>query len=391
MEQQKTTKSSILIGHIGDVHLRDTQYATPKRSEDFFTAFLRAIKAGAPVVDIFVLCGDNFDNSRPSAKMIKQLIRADSLLRKLGKKMLAITGNHDYSTPTWLATLFPDRSTENSDGIIPMDDRSEVYEGFTFVGIPAYNAGKFRHNIAEIEASARGADVVLYHGFVDGVVPFYAGKSDPLRVDEFPISKKNKAWLLGDIHVQGAVQIDRPGGGLTTVAYPGSLEMCSSNEPQDKSLPVYCLSSEHMTLDNNIPLTTRSFIKAIVKTEDDLDALTEKLESRKDEYPLAYIEFSREVPGTTNRVYSILDAHRCVIKCFPLADVKVHTLRADKIDGEDLGVEHFVCKRFEADIDADLQDTALDLFNRGDRDGNNVVSEFVERRLALIAEVRTLT
>lgn len=386
MANTQTSDGSILIAHIADTHLRDSQYVTTRRGDDFFAATLQAIEHGIQHADILVIVGDIFDKSRPSPKVIGQLMQIDRRLRDAGKAALAVTGNHDWSDPTWLNTLFPsgvpapDAEIDGASGIIPLDGTSARFRGFRFVGIRPYSVSGFRERLAEVTVQARGADVVLYHGFVDGVVPFYAGQ-DPLRVDELPVAKENKAWLLGDIHVQGYVTRDRPGGGQVQIGYPGSTEMCTASEPTEKSVPVIKLTQDEAAIHSRWTLRTRPFITADVVSEADLDALMLRVSAHATEDPVVVVHFDRGLPQTINRLHSTLDAQRSVIRCYPLPTLKTVTARAVDRDLEaPLSMDHFVTTRLGSR--PGLHDVAIDLLHRGDVDAHGILSQFVENRLA---------
>jgi DNA repair exonuclease SbcCD nuclease subunit len=379
MEQSQAPKGSILIAHFADLHLRDTQYATVRRGIDFYEAALRGFELACAKADILVLGGDIFDQPRPSPRVIGQLMHLDQMLVIRGKKCLAVTGNHDWCNPTWLATLFPG-GTDREAGIIPLDDEVYEFHGFKFVGVRQRSAEVFRRDMAEIEAQVRKADVVLFHGLVSEIVPFYAGRQDPLTYKEFPVSKNNKAWLLGDIHLQGYGTTDRPGGGKCLMGYPGSLEMYSASEPVNKSMPLIRLSKDEAVLEDNLPLRIRPFITGVVQSEEDLEDLMKQIEPVADQHPVVSVDFDRGLPQTINRLHSMLDAQRAVIRCYPLPTIKVNAAREDDDGEEELGMEHFISKRFSDS--EDLCRVALDLLVRGDTDANNIISDFIEAQLA---------
>jgi len=331
-----------------------------------------------------VIVGDIFDKSRPSPKVIGQLMQLDGILKAAGKAALAVTGNHDWSDPTWLATLFPGRAADGAtvdecSGIIPIDGIGVSFRGFRFVGIRPYAVSGFRDHLAEVTVLARHADVVLYHGFVAGVVPFYAGQ-DPLRVDELPVAKENKAWLLGDIHVQGHVERDRPGGGLVHIGYPGALEMCTAAEPCVKSVPLLRLATDAAEIVDYIPVKTRPFVAMDVTSPEDLDVLMARVAAVAAEDPVVVVNFDRSLPQTINRLHSTLDAQRAVIRCYPLPTVK-SVAKREQGGAQDapLSMDHFVTKRLTGR--AGLHEVALALLARGDVDANGIVAQFVENRL----------
>ncbi len=385
MANSKISDGAILIAHIADTHLRDSQYVTARRGIDFFEAAKSAVIKSCEAADVLVLAGDIFDRARPSPRVIGQLMQLDGILRSAGKAMLATTGNHDWCDPTWLSTLFPGRRPDDGNlpddvsGIVPIDGASVVFRGYRFAGIKPYSCAAFRHQLAAVTVEAREADVVIYHGLVGGIVPFYAGK-DPLHVDEFPISKNNKAWLLGDIHVQGYMHRDRPGGGKTLIGYPGSTEMCSSSESTEKSVPILRLDADGASMVSKLPLETRPFISAEVRTEAELELIAREVAEVADKDPVVIVKFDRSLPHTINRLHALLNAQLAVVRCYPLPSGKVSVKRESSAEGGALTMDHFVTKRFTER--PDLEAVAIALLHRGDSDAAGIVSTMIEDRLA---------
>ena len=375
MEPTTPTKSDILIAHMGDIHLRDAQYANTERSLDFYNAFEQAIITTQDV-DVIVCCGDIFDSSRPSPKVIGQLIKIDHVLQSLGKTMLCITGNHDRSNPTWLATLFP---RTDGPGIVPLDDRSIVIKGFTFVGIQPYTASQFRANSSLIAESCRDADVVLYHGLVTGVVPMYVSQdSNPLTVDDMPSSPRTKAVLLADIHKQGYTH-HQSGLCRKLVAYPGTLEVCSASEDVEKSVPIVRLSESGAEVIRHEKLQTRLFISAKVVSDEELSALIARLQGVASQNPVVVIEFDRSLNDAIYRIHTALDAGKALIRCKPLPHAGAEYVRQTAGEDDGRGIKDFMSAKL-AD-DPELEAMALALIDRGDEDAANILSEFIERNL----------
>lgn len=389
MESQKTTDRIVLIAHMGDIHLRDSQYANTSRSLDFFEAFRRAITAAdVACVDLIVCPGDIFDNARPTPKVVGQLVEIDQLLKSMKMPMLCVTGNHDRSTPTWISTLFQANAEW---GIIPLDDRVMQFEGFTFAGIQPHTAAQFRNARGEIDAMCADADVVLYHGFVDGVVPMYCSDTSVLNIKEMPRAASVKAVLLADIHVQGYTVIAGHGGQDVLVGYPGSLEMCSASESTEKSLPIIALSKHRAVLHKTIPLTIRPFITAKIRTPEQLDKLIADVREVADHDPVVTIEFDRALTETITRLHSVLNPQRAIIRCYPLpTDKEEYERDPHLIDHSNAALaaaektmEDFIREEFADDVE--LQALALAIYTGGDTDSSSLVAQFIENNTVDIA------
>jgi DNA repair exonuclease SbcCD nuclease subunit len=387
MEQGTTADRPVLIGHIADTHLRDTQYATSARGEDFYHAFRRAVLAGLNEVDLFVLVGDIFDKARPSPRVVGHLTAIDTILRSACKTMLAVTGNHDWSSPTWLAALFQDRDPSTAVGIVPLDDQIAVRHGVTFLGLPPYDAAEFRSKSATIEMRVRDADVVLYHGLVHGVAPFNAPLSDPLRVDELPVSTRNKAWLLGDIHINSYQTIASPSGGQVLVGYPGSLEMCDASESTEKRLPIIAVSPAAARVSKTIPLAIRPFLSAEIRTAAELEDVCDRLRRMTD--PVVVVRFDRALPQTVNAIHAIQDPQRAIIRCYPLPRERTGTDGKGAAEKKEAVAEKeksaltlldFVHQRFAGDPELDSVAQALAV--RGAEDAAAIFDDFIQASLA---------
>jgi DNA repair exonuclease SbcCD nuclease subunit len=379
MESTTTTKSDLLISLIGDIHLRDSQYANTGRSIDFFNAFEQAINVSKEA-DLIVATGDIFDSSRPSPKVIGQLIRVDHMLQKMKLTMLCITGNHDRANPTWLRTLFP---REDGTGIIPMDDRSITIKGYKFFGIPPYTANQFRSNASVIAEQCRDADVVLYHGFVTGVVPMMVNQdANPLTIDDLPSSPQTKAVLLGDIHKQGWVT-HKSGLCEKLVIYPGSTEVCSASEDPNKSVPMIRLTKESAIVETTIPIKTRLFIAAKVRTDDELTALLDRLRDVAEQNPVVVVEFDRGLNDAVYRIHTALDADKALIRCKPLPHGGMDYVRTTTGENDGRTIKDFMSARLSDDVE--LEAIAMALIDRGEEDANNILAEFVESNTASAA------
>lgn len=387
METSQEPKSSVLIAHIADVHLRDTQYATSKRGGDFFDAFMRAIEAAAghtPRPDCIVCAGDVFDNSRPSARMIGQLMQIDARLKELNMPMITGTGNHDYSTPTWLSTLFPSASMQKG-GVYPIDGCSVLVNGIGIYGIPPYSTTAFRERQAEIDIATQGSAVLIYHNLISGIVPLYTGEKQTLDVAELPVHQGTKAILLGDIHIQGYVKRARPGGGECLIGYPGALEICKENEPVEKSIPLIRVATDaDAEVVGTIPTRTRKFIHAKVRSVEELDTVAAEVSAAAAQHPLVLVDFDRKLTQTVPRLHALLDVTQAVLRCHPLPSQFVAEKRTNGGDGDRLTLGYFVSKRFKDRPDLDVIATAL--LQRGDTDAANIVSDFVDKRNQEIAE-----
>lgn len=372
----KTERHPIKIALSGDAHLRDRQYVRASRSIDFFEAKKRLIeKAAEEGADIILDTGDLIDTSRPSANIVRQLVSLDRALRALKLHMLTVSGNHDWSRPSWLHVLFGDTAIGDG-GIIVMDDARVTYKGYAFQGLRPHSPAGLRDNAEQHRAMCNGADVVLMHATVNGVVESDMPADRMLDVSELPYAENVKFIALGDIHICGFVERNN-----CLVGYPGSSEMCSASEPKEKVLPMVRLSDDGAELLRKVPLVTRPFITGTIKSTEDADELVSRIEAVKDQHPVVVAKFDREFHEVINRVHNILDAQRAIIRFEPLP------LKKEYQSGQALGKEQeavslasFVAKKFPHDEQRQELLLALELLERGEDDAANIVSDFIERR-----------
>ena len=377
MEPTKTAKRApVTIGVSGDTHFRDTQYARASRGKDYYDAKIRLIeKAAEAGVSVLLDTGDFFNSSRPSASVIQQATTLDRLLRKKDIAMLTVTGNHDWSTPTWLQVLFPDADPRDL-GIIPMDDRRVVIDRFVYQGLRPHSPASYRNNEVEIKKMCDGADVVLMHATVNGIVECGLDPERMLDLAELPYVTGVKMIALGDLHFFGF--INHRG---CLVGYPGSTEMNSSSESTSKVLPLVRLSDDEATLHEALPLRIRPFFSPTIRTEAEATALLETLKPVADQHPVVVAKFSRDVSSVITRTYALLDPQRAVIRFEPLPskeETSVDRAKASEIEAH--GIEYFLHARFGGEDKKEELALSIDLLARGEDDAANIVTAFIEKR-----------
>lgn len=375
-----TTETSdrrpVRIAVSGDTHFRDTQYARASRGRDYFDAKVRLVeKAAEAGIKVLLDTGDFFNSSRPSANVIQQATQLNKLLKRLGIAMLTVTGNHDWSYPTWLNVLFPDADPAEF-GIIPMDDRRVTVDGYAYQGVRPWSPSGYRDNRDAVVAMCEGADVVLMHATVNGIVDSGVSPDRMLDLSELPYVAGLKMIALGDLHYFGFITHR---GCL--VGYPGSSEMNSASEPVLKVLPTIDLSPAGAVLHEAMPLRIRPFFTGTIRTAEDSDALIEKLKPVADQHPVVVAKFSREIPEVITRTYGLLDAQRAVIRFEPLPSKEespAERAKSQEIDAH--GIEYFLRARFGGPEQKNELELSLDLLARGESDAANIVIAYIEKR-----------
>jgi predicted phosphodiesterase len=227
------------VFHISDSHLTHSQYGHEWRSEVVFeglrSAILEAVRVGA---DIIVHSGDLLDSSRPTAKVIQQVMEIDALLKGHAMEMLTVTGNHDLSSPTWLGALFP----WSEDLVLPASLPSGITcldwhfakrgigeDIVSFFGIPGESADNVRAGISAYHGE-KPTYLVVHATLAADQAEVMNGPRTLRDEDLFPLGAE--CWLMGDLHEHKSRSTGPDG--TTLVLYPGSTSVQSVSEDDTK-------------------------------------------------------------------------------------------------------------------------------------------------------------
>lgn len=209
------------IAIISDAHLGTRQYGLKERYDDFLRSFkkfgygLRGWR-----LDAVVIGGDLFDSPRPDARSVLTAREVVEDIKVGGFPVYGIDGNHDLSNGDWLRVI----------GVEPLEEVAPVKVGdVTICGIHYRNG---RDLIAALESMIdRGikTDILVAHF---ALAEMNGGGSADTGVQELsPLLDKLgvKCVLMGHVHIPDC----RKWNGVLYVN-PGSTEMKSSNEPEEK-------------------------------------------------------------------------------------------------------------------------------------------------------------
>ena len=253
------------IAIVSDVHLGTRQYGISERYDDFLTAFM---DVGDSVIrmkpDALIIGGDLFDSPRPDAKSVLLAKEVVSEVKRNvpGIRVLAIDGNHDLSNGLWHRVI----------GAEPFDDFS--FAEVKGVSIRGLNYRNGRDLVAELQRLAdecATADILVMHF---ALAEMNGGGSADTGVQELsPILEKTgvKAVLMGHVHIPDC----RRWNGVMYVN-PGSTEMKSVNEPQEKYF--YVLDTDTWTAEP-VPIKTRKVKAVEVVDETSLSDLQRTMEA----------------------------------------------------------------------------------------------------------------
>lgn len=209
------------IAIVSDVHLGTRQYGLKERYEDFLEAFRRfgqEVKRHGP--DAVVVGGDLFDSPRPDARSVRVAQQVVASIRDAGIPVYGIDGNHDLADGYWLSVI-------GGEELLPFE-ATDVGNA-TISGISYKNGRDLISEIQKMVDLGMKTDVLVAHF---ALAEMNGGGSADTGVRELsPLLDKLgvKAMLMGHVHIPDC----RKWNGVLYVN-PGSTEMKSSNEPQDK-------------------------------------------------------------------------------------------------------------------------------------------------------------
>lgn len=242
------------IAIVSDVHLGTRQYGLKERYEDFLMAFRRfghSVATHQPIIpDIVVIGGDLFDAPRPDAKSV--LVAQDVVrhIKGAGIEVMGIDGNHDLADGNWLDVI----------GVYPLDTGVvEERRGLKIVGVDYRNGRDFIAAINEMIDRGEKADILVAHF---ALAEMNGGGTADTGVQELcPLLEKLgvKCVLMGHVHIPEA----KKWNGILFVN-PGSTEMKSSNEPEEKFY--YVVDTDTWEAEP-VPLQTRRVVHLEIEKE----------------------------------------------------------------------------------------------------------------------------
>ena len=254
------------IALVSDVHLGTRQYGLKERYEDFLKAFEEFGKSIPVGVDAVVIGGDLFDSPRPDAKSVLVAQRVVGEIQEgHGIPVYGIDGNHDLSDGGWLSVI----------GVNVLDDTPVRRDGVSIAGINYLSGRDLVDKLQEMVDDGIKTDILVMHF---ALAEMNGGGSADTGVQELsPLLDKLgvKAVLMGHVHIPDC----RTFNGVLYVN-PGSTEMKSSNEPQEKCFFVLDTSTWEAV---PVPIETRKVEIVEISDESALLAFKDTLKKELDD------------------------------------------------------------------------------------------------------------
>jgi len=247
-----------------DLHLKKHIWTNrPEIENDTLVSFTQIVNYCIQNDLDLVSGGDNFDNTKPTANLVRFLQDQISRLNKIGLNFYSVDGNHDKTTPSWL----------------------DVVGGISLNDTPYYIGGMWVYGLDHCGDQAELADklVFLTKGNIDVLVCHQLldlsckleGMANMCALD---VPKRIKTVLMGDYHVKG--KWTNAHG--TDFYYPGSIAKLSTSEATFKTFYLV----ESFSLNGNlsiteVPILTRPYTEFIIETDEDLVTFADKCRKSK--------------------------------------------------------------------------------------------------------------
>lgn len=289
-----------MIAFTADNHVGVTsQWSMKERRDDFLKGFREVVEGAlASGARSLIIGGDLFNTTTPQGFAVAFVKREIDRLAGFGCTAYGIDGNHDISGGSWLRVC----------GITPLDDVPAVVSHTPKVTACGISYRKSDDVLATINSMAdRGVkcDILVLHlalGELNrmGATSDIAGAEVSKALHEMCV----RLVLMGHIHIRQSVVVD----GIT-FAYCGSTEMCSMNEPRDKSFELVDPATMALT---RVPIATRKIEHAVIGTEEEFSRFEAGLEKGTDVLQSVFVS-SMLVDGV-KRLRDLAKARECLMR-----------------------------------------------------------------------------
>lgn len=363
------------ILHTADWHLRDSQYTSLDRGQDFTKAAIAVIDiAMAFGVKAICNCGDILNNKRPSSKNIKDLVLIDKRLRAAGIPMYVISGNHDLARPSWISIVHGQRNTDNDhSGIIDVDNKLITIpnsNGLTIYGVPSLGPTAFR----ALQPEWPKADILMSHEMVQEFCAFKT-EDETLKISDYPL-EKYKSILLGDIHTNSYKRM-----GSTLIGYPGPIEFCSRNEINRKFVTVLEWDKRELVGENikTVKLPSREIMIFNVFQDLDVDKAVKEIKDNRHKSPIIFVKYDGRMSAVPATLMSVVAGTKSILRCSAYNHLEV-----GKIFNPEDEVLHL---RTPQDFVSDFINPSSELFKMArtladpDVDHRRIISDYVNEKV----------
>ena len=284
---------------LSDTHLGYRQYGFLKREEDFEKSFQIVVDAAIadPNVNAMFNAGDCLNVKRPTSRTVQFLVEIDAKLRAAKKTMYIISGNHDYSKPSWVDTIKTKADAAGDYGLKNFDYKTVTIDGKLFQGLPEMSKEEY---IKYFE-TLKGGHALFIHAPIREFIKYPS--ESVLQATDLP-TDKFKFIFVGDTHVTEQVKVDD-----CMITSPGATEMNSSSENPQK----YYFVLEDTKLEQ-VPLKTRPIVHFNPETEDDLIALLAKKKELEKKGAILFIDYNSAIQNALSKINLTFNQEKVIVR-----------------------------------------------------------------------------
>ena len=308
--KNKKQSNQVRIAFTADSHIGTRGYGLLRREQDFAQAALEVVqKAILNGCHAIINAGDILDSNRPSPEAIRVLKEMNRLTTDADIPLFCISGNHDAcgGGTHWIDLI----QTGAASGIQLIDNRTVTFRELKIHGVPSMG----RENFLDAMKGLKIADILVAHQPVQEFASYPS--SSYLTIEELPLDKC-QCVLLGDLHVNDFRKVRD-----TWVGYPGSSELKSQGEPDEKSFKVLIFEDGNYVGHEDIGIQTRPVVRKNIKTEDELTELIAQMfntypaDQKQLRAPIMYVGYPSGGLDVKGRLDAALDTDRFIIRAKP--------------------------------------------------------------------------
>jgi DNA repair exonuclease SbcCD nuclease subunit len=339
---------------LADTQLGAVHWQNLIREEDYYKAFQTQCSLAAEDESCLGIIGlgDLRERASIQAKNLGGMNRGLKILADANKPLLAIMGNHDYTTPNWIDEMcYPSLKNLTKKHVqleYGFDPQTTLALHFTPKGDLIEKLKE--NNLEEIK-------ILFLHQSLRELTTNLKQSYDISLADleDLGLGKKQDCTVfLGDLHNYGDVSRKTESGHTITAVYPGSLEMTDANEG------INGLKTERISTS---PHDYRKFVLKLYRDNDNENSTTwEPIEIN----PRPWFRGKAKTKKETDRIESLLLEHskswkKALSACVYLTVPKSETERI-KTSLSDLNILQSKVEEYnlETDEDANEDQTQLD-------------------------------
>lgn len=323
-----------MLAFTADNHLGLTaQWSIKDRKDDFLKAFENVINTvlSNDKVNALIIGGDLFETAYPPSFSVEFVQKQVRRLSVAGKRVFGIDGNHDIAECKWLKVC----------GITPLSEDPICIDGRMVCGLSFRRSSEIISALSFMVDRGVKCEVLVLH-LVLGELNRMSASSDITGEEILPMLKAMgvRSVLMGHIHICQQIDI----GGIM-FSYCGSTELCSMNEPKEKSIDLLDLDGPKPVI-IQVPISTRKIVNTVIGNEKEFAAYEA---SDKDKEALQAVYISTDIKDGVKRLRDIAKSTDLMMRIMAVHPNDPEPLKTiDRTTGV-IGLEQAIEKEFKPD------------------------------------------